>query len=103
MWPLALMIEPEPRLAEVAPVGTMMRTAALSARTKAGSRPLLGFGCSTTGAVVGLAAAAGAAVGAAGFAGASVGFGTAVGFDTWAIGFETAVGAGVEVATGRTV
>src|SRR6266545_1273266 len=75
MWPFAVKIEPEPVLAELGPVGTITRTEAFSARTKAGSRPPDGFGCS--GGVVGFAAGAWVAVGAAGFAGGSVGFGAA--------------------------
>src|SRR5690242_8338581 len=106
MWPFALMIEPEPRLAEVGPVGTITRTAALSARTKLGSRPP-GFGA--TGAAVGCAAAAVVAVGATGLPTAAevavgaAGFGAAVAVPTAAIGLEGAVGAGVAVAAGRTV
>src|SRR6478609_261592 len=103
MCPFGLMIEPEPRLAEVGPVGTITRTEELSARTKFGSRPPAGFGCSGGGGAVGLAAGAWTAVGAAGLAATSDGFGAAVAVATAATGFEAAVGAGVDVAAGRAV
>src|SRR4051794_30642585 len=101
MCPFGLMIEPEPRLADVGPVGTITRIVAFNARTKFGSRPPAGVGWA--GGAVGFAAAAWVAVGATGFAATSEGFGATVAVATAATGFETAVGASVAVAAGRTV
>src|SRR4051812_4672635 len=95
MWPRAEMIEPEPVLAELGPVGTITRTDELSARTKAGSRPPDGFGCS--GGVVGLAGAT-VGVGTDGLAGGSVGFGAGVELAAIATGLLTGVAAVVGVA-----
>src|SRR4051812_19660707 len=104
MCPLGLMIEPEPVLPELGPVGTISRTEAFSARTKLGSRPPAGFGCSA--AALGLPGANEIPVGATGVAGGSVGLGGAVAVAAGAVGFAGAVGAGVavdEIETGRRV
>src|SRR5436305_11450798 len=96
MWPLSVMTEPEPTLDSVELTGTITRTDAPSARTKAGSRPPLAG--AAAGALVGLAAATG--VGAACPDAGGVGWGGAVGLAA-AVGAAAVVGvaagAGVEV------
>src|SRR5215213_1821456 len=101
MWPLAVMIEPEPVLAVVGPVGTITRTEALSARTKFGSRPPAGLGCS--GGAVGLTGAGvGCAGGAVGLASTACPDGGAVGLAGGSVGFAAAVGIGVAVVAAET-
>src|SRR4051812_30645366 len=102
MCPLGPMIEPEPVLPELGPVGTITRTEALSARTKAGSRPPVGLGCSAG--AVGLSGASEIAVGGAVVAGGSAGLGGAVEVAAGAVGCVDTVGTGVavdEIETGR--
>src|SRR3954468_13834056 len=91
MWPFDEMTDPEPVMAELGPVCTITRTEEFSARTKAGSRPPAGFGCS------------GGAVGFAGAAWTVGGAWTAVATAGFEAGAVVAATAGFAVAAGPVV